>query len=83
MSSANIEEEAGDVLFAFANYLRHLGVDAEIALNACSDKFIRRLEKTEALMAADGIPPGPFDTPVAERYYQKARLIQKEEDHQP
>lgn len=80
--AANIEEEAGDVLFAFANYLRHLGVDAEIALNECSDKFIRRMEITEAMMKEDGIPAGPFDTPVAESYYQKARLQQKEEDHQ-
>jgi len=37
-------DEAGDLLFAVVNVLRILKVDPEAALNATSDKFIRRFE---------------------------------------
>jgi tetrapyrrole methylase family protein/MazG family protein/ATP diphosphatase len=42
-----IEAELGDVLFAFVNLARHVGVDAEGALRRTVDKFTRRFVHVE------------------------------------
>ena len=45
-----IKLECGDLLFTAINVIRKLGVDGETALNASTDKFIKRFEKTEKLI---------------------------------
>jgi nucleoside triphosphate diphosphatase len=52
---AEITEEMGDVLFALANWARHLQVEPESALRAATDKFEHRFERMEALAAARGL----------------------------
>ena len=45
---SNIMEEVGDLLFAAVNTARLAGVDAEEALSAATEKFIRRFSFVEA-----------------------------------
>jgi uncharacterized protein YabN with tetrapyrrole methylase and pyrophosphatase domain len=44
---AALEDEAGDLLFAAVNLLRHAGVDPETALRRASDKFAWRFRQVE------------------------------------
>jgi nucleoside triphosphate diphosphatase len=47
--AAHLVEEMGDLLFAIANWGRHIGADAEGALRAANLKFERRFASMEAL----------------------------------
>ncbi len=49
-----IEEEFGDLLFALVNLGRFLSVNAEDALRATTDKFLRRFQEVEARIKAQG-----------------------------
>jgi len=49
---AAIESELGDALFALVNLARHVGVDAEGALKATTDKFTRRFSHVETRVKA-------------------------------
>jgi ATP diphosphatase len=50
-----VAEEIGDVLFAVANWARHLKVDAEVALRAANAKFERRFQAMEARARTRGL----------------------------
>lgn len=50
----NLSEELGDVLFSTVNLARINGVDPEDALNATTDKFIRRFRRVEELVQKTG-----------------------------
>lgn len=50
-----ISEELGDVLFALANWARHLQIEPESALRESTQKFEHRFEHMEALAAARGL----------------------------
>ncbi len=51
---AAVEEELGDLLFSAVNVSRFLHVDAEQALTAATDKFIRRFSRMEQLAERAG-----------------------------
>ncbi|MBQ3094269.1 MAG: nucleoside triphosphate pyrophosphohydrolase [Clostridia bacterium] len=53
--ATRIEEEFGDLLFSAVNVSRFIDVEAETALVAATDKFIRRFTKVEELAAARGL----------------------------
>lgn len=47
-------DEFGDLLFVLANLARHLGIDAEAALQGTNARFVRRFEGIEARLRAQG-----------------------------
>jgi MazG family protein len=51
---AHIEHELGDTFFALVNLARKLGLDAESALRAATDRFGRRFSYVEDTLAAQG-----------------------------
>jgi tetrapyrrole methylase family protein/MazG family protein len=75
----NIEEEMGDLLFSCVNAARHLGVNAELALKASTDKFIRRFAVTEDLTKAEGIDMKELPIEELDIYWDKAKKIISEE----
>jgi nucleoside triphosphate diphosphatase len=54
-NSPAVVEEMGDLLFALANWSRHLKIDAEEALRAANSKFERRFRDMESLARARGL----------------------------
>ncbi|MBA2564740.1 MAG: nucleoside triphosphate pyrophosphohydrolase [Gemmatimonadetes bacterium] len=52
---ASLEAEVGDLIFAVVNFARHLGVNAEIALEFASAKFRLRFESVERLAVERGL----------------------------
>jgi tetrapyrrole methylase family protein/MazG family protein len=53
-NAAEIESEAGDILFAAVNVARFLKLDPEIALKKANRKFIERFQQMETQAAAEG-----------------------------
>ena len=54
-NSARVAEEVGDLLFALANWSRHLRIDGEEALRAANSKFERRFRAMEAIARSRGL----------------------------
>ena len=55
---ACIEEEVGDLLFSVVNLARKLGVEAEVALAASNEKFVRRFHAMEQRLTDQGTKLG-------------------------
>ena len=68
-----LADELGDLLFAYANLARHLGLDPEAALRGANAKFERRFRRIEALLAADGRAPEDADLAEMETLWVRAK----------
>jgi ATP diphosphatase len=65
--------EAGDVLFAAVNIVRHFGVDPEQALRTTNSKFEQRFRLMEQLAADDGQKFEKLSLEEQEAYWIKAK----------
>jgi nucleoside triphosphate diphosphatase len=68
-----VVEEVGDLLFALANWSRHLGFGAEEALRAANSKFERRFRDMEALARERGLPLNGLSPQAWESLWQDAK----------
>ncbi|MBZ6378500.1 nucleoside triphosphate pyrophosphohydrolase [Pacificimonas flava] len=69
------EEEAGDLLFAVVNFIRHVGVDAEVALRAANSKFQTRFEHMESTSTR---PLAELDFEALERLWVAAKVAERQ-----
>ncbi|AAW61193.1 nucleoside triphosphate pyrophosphohydrolase [Gluconobacter oxydans] len=70
-----IEDELGDVLFTVASLARKLDIDPEAALRRSNDKFTRRFEAMETMLAEKGQTMAEQDLPTMEALWQAAKKI--------
>jgi len=73
-AQAAIAEELGDLLFAVANWGRHLEVDAEAALRSANAKFEQRFAHMEALAGARGLSLKELSAAEWDALWREAKL---------
>ncbi len=74
---ARIEAELGDVVFAVVNLGRFLGVEAEVALNGTSNKFVRRFQQVEEAVRAKGLNWRELDLVALDELWEEAKAGEK------
>jgi MazG family protein len=72
-SSAAVEEEIGDILFALVNLARHLDVDAEVALSGATEKFGERFRALERELESQGRSVSGAGLEELDRLWEKAK----------
>ncbi len=68
-----VVEEMGDLLFAMANWSRHMRFDAEEALRAANSKFERRFRTMESLARERGVTLDGLSAEQWEALWQEAK----------
>ena len=74
---AVIAEEFGDLLFSCVNWGRFLGLDAESALRAASQKFENRFRALEAKLAEEGLDIERQSLASLDARWESVKLDQK------
>jgi ATP diphosphatase len=74
---AHLVEEMGDLLFAIANWGRHVGADAEGALRAANAKFERRFASMEALAKERALVLAALTLEQWEALWQEAKRAER------
>ena len=67
------EKEAGDVLFAFVNYLRFLGINPENALRLTNEKFINRFGYIEDRLKENGKEIGDSNLEEMDKFWEESK----------
>jgi ATP diphosphatase len=75
--SAHLVEEMGDLLFAIANWGRHVGADAEGALRAANRKFERRFASMESLARERALTLNSLSLAQWEALWLEAKLAER------
>ncbi|HEY1899656.1 MAG TPA: nucleoside triphosphate pyrophosphohydrolase [Steroidobacteraceae bacterium] len=74
---AHLVEEMGDLLFAIANWGRHVGADAESALRAANAKFERRFASMETLARERALALTSLSLEAWEALWQEAKRVER------
>jgi nucleoside triphosphate diphosphatase len=74
---AHLVEEMGDLLFAIANWGRHVGADAEAALRAANAKFERRFASMEVLARERALTLTALSLAQWEALWQQAKQAER------
>ena len=69
-------DEAGDLLFATVNLLRHAGIDPEAALRRGNEKFSRRFRRVEAMCAEAGHAVEGTDLDTLDVYWDRVKELE-------
>lgn len=67
------EEEAGDVLFVFANVCRHFHIEPECALHRANSKFRRRFSHVEQRVKESGRSWNEFSLDELDSFWKEAK----------
>lgn len=78
-SKDNLEEEIGDLLFSVVNLARFTKTEAEEALTASTDKFMKRFTETERLAGEEGIEIVNVPAEKFDELWEKAKKNLKEQ----
>jgi MazG family protein len=73
-----LEDEAGDLLFAFVNVMRHLKVHPEAALHRSTEKFARRFRGVEDRLAQQGATPADSTLGEMDRLWNEVKADESE-----
>jgi ATP diphosphatase len=76
-TAAERPEEIGDLLFAVANWSRHLGVDSEEALRLANAKFERRFRAMETLAAQRSLRLDALDAAAWDALWNEVKKAEK------
>jgi len=68
--------EAGDLLFATVNLLRHAGIDPEAALRRGNEKFSRRFRQVEAMCKDAGKAMEETDLDTLDAYWDQVKELE-------
>ncbi len=68
-----VEAEFGDLLFAWINYARFIGVDPESALSRTNQKFIRRFQALEVLAIDRGLDLHSMDLAALDELWNEVK----------
>jgi ATP diphosphatase len=66
-------DEAGDLLFAAVNLVRHAGIDPELALRKGNSKFTRRFRRVEEFLHEAGQKLSEADLDTLDYYWDRAK----------
>lgn len=72
-SSAEVEEEMGDVMFTCVNLARHCKLDAEATLRRASSKFEHRFQVMERLAHEQGLDLEAMDDSAMDALWERAK----------
>jgi MazG family protein len=78
-----IEDEIGDLLFAVVNLARKCKLDAEMALQAATNKFIARFNRLEDKLQSRGKRLGDADLAELDEIWNEIKKTPKAQDSKP